>query len=332
MTYYIYNFALSYCNSGLTSLLTCRKCFKSKCQGTRKQRYTNLKRREDFFKLMFIASHQNHIFFCIVFGLSLTWKRPLGLQMLFENNGLELQLSVPSLSLSFLLIQTEITTTASDTFWHLLLVALFHDKHPGWSIDIHVWQQCAAVITDPTKQQRKPQSYFWPRPIILAKTRESIFYHRGYSKHMEMHCWYVSLLNIDSSATLQPSAVCNGGCWKHTNTHRHTQAQTRTYTCTYAHTDTHNAQTQPCTLIYKQMHIYYTHTHSHTDTETVTHINTYSIQVHTYTCTDTHKHRIITHILVLTTRPCCENKRGVLWNEHKKHEINSNIFSTGLQI
>lgn len=29
-----------------------------------------------------------------------------------------------------LLTHTEVTATASDTFWHLLLVAGFHDKHP----------------------------------------------------------------------------------------------------------------------------------------------------------------------------------------------------------
>lgn len=82
-----------------------------------------------------------------------------------------------------MLAHTEVTATASDTFWHLLLVAGFHDKHPRgpstFTSDTNAWPSLLLQPPPPGKP-----------PILLLtaadnsynnnkKKPKSIFYHKG---------------------------------------------------------------------------------------------------------------------------------------------------------
>lgn len=68
-----------------------------------------------------------------------------------------------------MLAHTEVTATASDTFWHLLLVAGFHDKHPRgpstFTSDTNAWP---SLLLQPPPVSRL--SYFWPQLITLTTT------------------------------------------------------------------------------------------------------------------------------------------------------------------
>ena len=64
------------------------------------------------------------------------------------------------------LIQTEVTPTARDTFWHLLVVAVFHDKHSMPDcLQPHLTRtvQQSSLIPQSAYRPGKPaKSYFWP--------------------------------------------------------------------------------------------------------------------------------------------------------------------------
>lgn len=107
------------------------------------------------------------------------------------------------------LAHTEVTATASDTFWHLLLVAGFHDKHP------HGSTTAGSHLTRTHLHHRRYSKP--PIPILTAadnscthkkKGQKVNILSQGCSKHMQMHCCCVLHLNIDSWTTLEPSGLC----------------------------------------------------------------------------------------------------------------------------
>lgn len=80
-----------------------------------------------------------------------------------------------------LLTHTEVTATASDTFWHLLLVAGFHDKHPRSSTTFT--SDTNASPSSPLQTSGKPTIQLLTAADNSCKkekkSRKSIFYHKG---------------------------------------------------------------------------------------------------------------------------------------------------------
>lgn len=70
-----------------------------------------------------------------------------------------------------MLAHTEVTATASDTSWHLLLVAGFHDKHPRgrspFTSDTNAWP--SLLLQAPPVSRI---SYFWPQLITLTTKKK----------------------------------------------------------------------------------------------------------------------------------------------------------------